>query len=212
MKASKEGIRHGRHYYDPCPPPPRKHFIIKLNVRGQFLELVSSSGVFSKDKVDLGTMVLIESLDLPEEGEVLDMGCGYGVIGITIAKLYPKLKVTMVDVNPVAVKLVRENIARNDVPNAEVLRSHLYSLLEGRRFNAIVTNPPLAAGYRTIFPMIEGAYAHLKEGGYLQLVLRKGVNAIPAKMEGVFHNIQTVSKKSGYRVFKSVRMPEKGTA
>jgi len=199
-------VQHTSHYYDSRPPKPKRHFIIKLNVKGQFLEFVSSSGVFSKDKVDLGTMVLIDSLELPDSGEVLDMGCGYGAIGIAIAKLYPSFKVTMVDVNPAAVKLVRENIDRNYVHNAEVMQSDLYSMLGGRVFDAIVSNPPLAAGYKTIFPMIEGAYSHLKEGGFLQIVLRKGVNAIPRKMEEVFQNVKTVSKESGYRVFKSSKL------
>lgn len=200
-------VRHTSHYYDSRPPRPRRHFIIKMDIRGQFLEFASSSGVFSKDKVDLGTIVLIDSLELPDSGEVLDMGCGYGAIGIAIAKLYPSLKVTMVDVNPAAVKLVRENIVRNYVQNAEALQSDLYRMLEGRSFDAIVSNPPLAAGYKTIFPMIEGAYTHLKDGGFLQIVLRKGINAIPRKMEGVFKNVTTVSKKSGYRVFKSSKIP-----
>jgi len=199
--------QHASHYYDSRPVQPKRRFFIRLNIRGQFLEFASSSGVFSKDKVDLGTLVLIDSLELPDSGEVLDMGCGYGAIGIAIAKLYPALKVTMVDVNPAAVKLVRENIERNDVQNAEVLHSDLYSLLGGRYFDAIVSNPPLAAGYKTIFPMIEGAFGHLRDGGFLQIVLRKGVNAIPRKMEDVFQNITTVSKKSGYRVFRSLKNP-----
>lgn len=157
----------------------------------------------------MGTLILIDSLKLSDSGEVLDMGCGYGVIGISIAKLYPALKVTMVDVNPAAVKLVRENIDKNVVPNAEVLHSDLYSVLGGRLFDAIVSNPPLAAGYKTIFPMIEGAYHHLKEGGFLQIVLRKGINAIPRRMEEVFKNVTAVSKKSGYRVFRSFKIPSR---
>ncbi|MBC7120739.1 MAG: class I SAM-dependent methyltransferase [Candidatus Methanosuratus sp.] len=199
--------QHGTHYYDSRPQQPKRRFIIRLNIKGQFLELASSSGIFSKDKVDLGTLVLIDSLNLPESGDVLDMGCGYGVIGITIAKLYPAIKVTMVDVNPAAVKLVRENIERNEVHNAEVLHSDLYSMLGGKDFDAIVSNPPLAAGYKTIFPMIEGAFDHLVEGGFLQIVLRKGVNAIPRKMEEIFHNVYVVSRKSGYRVFRSYKVP-----
>lgn len=198
----------GSHYFAPRPAPPKRKFVIRANIRGQFLELASSSGVFSKDKVDLGTLVLIDSLDLPERGEILDMGCGYGIVGITIAKLRPGVKVTMADVNPLAIKLVRENLERNLVHNAEAIRSDLYDLLGGRLFDMIVSNPPLAAGYKTIFPMIEGAFGHLKDGGLLQIVLRKGINRIPAKMEEVFHNVETVSRKSGYRVFRSVRAPQ----
>jgi 16S rRNA G1207 methylase RsmC len=74
--------------------------LIKFTLKGRIIELASSGGVFSKDKVDLGTQVLLSRLDLPERGDVLDLGCGYGVIGITIAKLRPGIKVTMADVNP----------------------------------------------------------------------------------------------------------------
>ncbi len=169
------------------------------------MELASCSGVFSKDRVDLGTLVLLESLSLPEKGDLLDIGCGYGVIGIVVAKARPGMRVTMAEVNPVAVRLVEENLERNCVTNAEVVRSDLYEGLTGRKFDMIVTNPPLAAGYKVVFPLIGGAREHLREGGYLQMVLRKGVNAIPRKMGEVFGNVELVSKGSGYKVFRSVR-------
>lgn len=194
------------HYFTkPATKKPRR-YSIRLDFAGQTISLVSSSGVFSKDHVDLGTLVLLESISLPEEGEVLDMGCGYGALGIAIAKSRPRVKVTMVDVNPLAVKLARENIEKNQVSNAIALRSDLYSQLEGKKFDAIFSNPPLAAGYKTIFPMIEGAKLYLKENGCLVLVLRKGTNAIPRKMKEVFNNVLLISRKSGYKVFLSKKL------
>jgi 16S rRNA (guanine1207-N2)-methyltransferase len=180
--------------------------MLNMEIRGQRIELESCSGIFSKDKVDNGTLLLVASMELPEKGSLLDMGCGCGAIGIAAARLNPKLMVTLVDTNPVAVRLARNNIAANDLDNAEALESDLYSNLAGRRFNAIVSNPPLASGYKVIFPMIEGAKDHLLEGGSLQLVLRKGVNAIPAKMEMAFGNVEILSRKGGYRVFLSRKM------
>ncbi|MGC8935858.1 MAG: class I SAM-dependent methyltransferase [Candidatus Methanomethylicaceae archaeon] len=194
------------HYFTkPAIKKPRR-YNIRLDFAGQTISLVSSSGVFSKDHVDLGTLVLLESVSLPDEGEVLDMGCGYGALGIAIAKSRPRVKVTMVDVNPLAVKLARENIEKNQVSNAIALRSDLYSQLEGKKFDAIFSNPPLAAGYKTIFPMIEGAKLYLKENGFLVLVLRKGTNAIPKKMKEVFNNVFLISRKSGYKVFLSKKL------
>jgi len=196
------------HYYSREPPKERRRFVLRLDIKGHRIELASSSGIFSKDRIDLGTLVLLESMVLPDEGEVLDMGCGYGVIGITISKMRPRLRVTMVDVNPTAVKLAKENIDTNNVTNATAIHSNLYSSLEGRKFNLIISNPPLAAGYKVIFPLIEGAKSHLSEGGNLQLVLRKGINAISKKMNEVFDNVELVSRKSGYKVFRSINRNE----
>ncbi len=193
----------GHHYFSRKQPPAKKNFKLNMELRGQRIELESCSGIFSKDKIDNGTMLLAASMELPEEGSLLDMGCGCGAVGIAAARMKPRLRVTMVDVNPVAVRLTKVNIEANGVENSEALESDLFSNLEGRCFDVIVSNPPLAAGYRVIFPLIEGAKEHLLPGGSLQIVLRKGVKAIPAKMYAVFGNVETISKKSGYRVFKS---------
>jgi len=192
------------HYYSKEQPKERKIFVLRLDIKGHHLELTSSSGIFSKDRIDLGTLVLLGSMVLPEQGEILDMGCGCGVIGITVAKVRPRSRVTMVDINPTAIKLAKENIETNSVTNATVIDSDLYSGLEGQKFDLIISNPPLAAGYKVVFPLIEDAKSHLRKGGYLQLVLRKGVNAIPKKMNEVFGNVELVSRKSGYKVFRSI--------
>jgi 16S rRNA (guanine1207-N2)-methyltransferase len=192
------------HYYSKEQPKERKRFVLRLDIKGHRLELTSSSGIFSKDRIDLGTLVLLRSMVLPEEGEILDMGCGCGVIGITVAKVRPRSRVTMVDINPTAIKLAKENIETNSVTNATAINSDLYSGLEGQKFDLIISNPPLAAGYKVVFPLIEDSKSHLREGGYLQLVLRKGVNTIPKKMNEVFGNVELVSRKSGYKVFRSI--------
>lgn len=196
-----------QHYYSRSPRRSDRSYVIKFTIKGRIIELASSGGVFSKEKVDLGTQVLLASLELPDRGALLDLGCGYGAIGITIAKLRPGIKVTMADVNPIAVKLATQNIERNAVDNASAVISDLYSGLGGARFDMIVSNPPLAAGYAVIFPMIEGAFNSLNPCGRLVLVLRKGINAIPKRMEEVFGNVTLVSRRSGYRVFMSEMMP-----
>ena len=194
-----------RHYFSKKPAVAGKRFELRLEIGGRCIRLCSCGGIFSKDRVDRGTIVLLTSLILPEKGKVLDMGCGCGVIGTAIASMRPKLRVTMVDVNPLAVKLAVENIEDNEIPNAEAFQSDLYSNLDDRLFDTIVSNPPLAAGYKVIFPLIEGAADHLKQGGSLQLVLRKGVNAIPKRMKEVFGNVELSSRQSGYKVFRSIK-------
>ncbi|MDD1766696.1 MAG: methyltransferase, partial [Candidatus Methanomethyliaceae archaeon] len=192
-------------YYSGEQQKEKKRFVLRLDIKGHRLELSSSSGIFSKDRIDLGTIVLLGSMVLPEEGEILDMGCGCGVIGITVAKVRPRSRVTMVDINPTAIKLAKENIEKNSVTNAIAINSDLYSGLEGQKYDLIISNPPLAAGYKVVFPLIEDSKSHLKKGGYLQLVLRKGVNAIPKKMYEVFGNVELLSRKSGYKVFRSIK-------
>jgi len=195
------------HYF--TKQPIRHKYKISFEIEGVIINLLSSDGVFSKKYIDTGTKVLIESIvrkiPIYENAEILDLGCGYGVIGITIAKLNPKAKITMVDINPLAIKLTNENIKLNLVENAIVIRSHLYSQLENRKFDFIISNPPLAAGYKVIFPLIEEAKEHLKEGGRIIIVLRKGINAIPKKMKDVFGNVELLYKRAGYRVFQSIK-------
>jgi len=202
-----------QHYYSKKPRKSTKRFSMSLDIKGRHITLASCGGVFSKSKVDLGTIVLLEALSLPKQGDVLDMGCGCGVIGISLAVMRPSIDVTMVDVNPIAVKLAKENIESNGIENAAAFQSDIYCALAGRTFDVIVSNPPLAAGYKVIYPMIEGALDHLKEGGSLQIVLRKGVNAIPKKMGDIFGNVELISRKSGYKVFRSVKkcVPKKQT-
>jgi 16S rRNA (guanine1207-N2)-methyltransferase len=194
-----------QHYFSKAPVKGGRKYALRLEIRGQRIELSSFSGLFSKKRVDLGTEVLIESIILPDAGEALDMGCGCGIIGIAVAKTRRRLKVTMVDVNPMAVKLAQDNLEDNCVSNAVALESDLYSALEGKTYDVIFSNPPLAAGYKVIFPLIEGAAEHLNEGGSLQIVLRKGVNAIPKKMEEVFGNVELIARRSGYKVFRSIK-------
>lgn len=197
------------HYFTGRVKDKRRSYEIKFNFEGIAIRLLSCNGIFSKKYVDTGTEVLLkalfECLKIPENLEILDLGCGYGIIGITIAKMRPKSSITMVDVNPIAIKLARENAKINELSNVTIIKSDLYSQLEGKKFDLIVSNPPLAAGYKVVFPLIVGAKEHLRENGSLVLVLRKGLNAIPKKMFETFGNVNLIIKKSGYRVFQSIK-------
>lgn len=191
------------HYYSKGQPKKRKRYALRLDIKGHRLEFSSSSGIFAKDRIDLGTLVLLGSIVLPEDGDILDMGCGCGIIGVTVAKVRPRMRVTMVDINPTAIKLAKENIEANSITNATAINSDLYSALKEQKYDLIISNPPLAAGYKVVFPLIENSKIHLKKDGSLLLVLRKGVNAIPKKMNQVFGNVNLVSRKSGYKIFSS---------
>lgn len=195
------------HYYSREPKTPYKRSVISDYIRGVTVEFVVSSSVFSKDRIDPGTRVLIESLEVPREGLVLDVGCGYGVIGISIAKLNPKLKVYMVDINKRAVKLARENVVRNGVEDrVVVLEGDLYEPVKNLKFNAIVSNPPYAAGFKVVERLIRESINYLLVGGTLQIVARKGSEKVKRVMLETFRNVETIGRSRGYKVFKSYKV------
>jgi len=202
------GVGQGHeHYYSRRPRCPLKLGLIKTRLRGRYFEFYTASGVFSKRRIDLGTRLLIEVMELPEEGLALDVGCGYGAIGIVAAAIRPRLKVILTDVNQRAVWLARRNVRRNLVSaNAEVRHGFLYEAVEGLAFDVVLSNPPIAAGMKVVEALIRGAEERLRPGGTLQIVVRSKLARRPmAMMEQYFGNVEIVARKSGYRVFKSVK-------
>ena len=147
-------------------------------------------------------------MEVPREGRLLDLGCGYGAIGIVAALISPGLEVVMTDVNPRAVSLAAENAARNGAKNARATKGSLYEPVAGETFDAIVTNPPISAGMaRVVEPIIMGAPAHLRAGGSLQLVVQsnKGGKTVASMMEETFGEANVLAKGSGYRVLTAVK-------
>ncbi len=190
-----------QHYFSRRPRRGGGRRLIGCFLRGVTVEFYVYPGVFSARGVDEGTRLLVESAVVPEEGVVLDMGCGYGVIGVTLAKRYPGLRVVMVDVNPAAVELSRMNARLNGVAGrVEVLQGSLYDPVEGRVFDAIISNPPMSAGMRVVEAIVRGAPRHLRRGGWLELVVRRGAQRVASLMEEVFGSVQVLARKHGYRV------------
>lgn len=182
------------------------YILISDFIRGVTVEFEVVPGLFSYKEVDEGTKLLIEYAEIPQEGVVLDLGCGYGAIGVALAKINPKLRVYMVDINPEAVRLAERNAERNGVSDrVVVLRSNLYEAVKDLTFDAIYSNPPLAAGMDTVEKIVTEAPNHLKPGGSLQIVVRKGSEYISKLMEKVFGNVETLVSKKGYKVLKSTK-------
>ena len=177
---------------------------IEVRLRGNTLKFYTGSGVFSIGKVDKGTDLLIEKCVIKPDWKILDLGCGYGVIGISIANAFPSTFVLMTDINQRAVKLSRMNIDLNNLENVEVRQSDIYHKIQGK-FDTIVTNPPQLAGKKICFEIIEKAKGYLKKNGLFQLVARhnKGGKMLEKKMNDVFGNVEDIAKKSGYRVYIS---------
>jgi 16S rRNA (guanine1207-N2)-methyltransferase len=193
------------HYFSEHPKSEPRLGLVCTYLRGRPFEFLTSSGVFSKKRVDLGTRLLIESMVLPRHGSVLDLGCGYGAVGIAAAVLNPRLYFMLVDVNFRAVWLARRNAERNRAFNVEVRRGFLYEPVERLVFDSVLSNPPVTAGLKVVKAMISGAPEHMTRKALFQMVVRSKVGGKRLQMffEEAFGNVEVLARGSGYRVLMS---------
>jgi len=198
------------HYYSKKPSTKYYKTLISDVIRGVPVEFYVAPGVFSKGKVDYGTRLLIEVAVLPDTGTVLDVGAGYGVIGITIAKLNPKLRVYMVEINRRAYELCLQNIKLNDVEDrVTVLLGDLYEPVKNLKFDMIISNPPYSAGMYIVEKLIVESKNYLNQNSTLQIVAKKGQETVKNLMLKTFGNVEILARKSGYKVFMSVNKNSK---
>ena len=192
------------HYYSQEPNVPLKTRMIEVVIRGERFRFITSSGVFSFGKLDRGTKLLLENMVLEKNWRVLDLGCGYGAIGI-VASCFVNY-VVMTDINKRAVSIAKKNLKINNVKNAEVRWGHLYEPVKGERFHSIITNPPVHAGKDVLREIVINAPLHLYDGGLLQIVIRtnQGAKYIKSLMERNFKEVIEVSKGSGFRVYAGI--------
>lgn len=194
------------HYYSEHPTSDIKEKTFNAAINGRVLSLVSVSGVFSNEaKIDRASELLIKSFK-PSGRSVLDLGCGYGAIGLFIKSLYPHQTVCLSDINERAVDYSILNARANHL-DVKVLKSDLFSSFSGMKFDDIVTNPPIAAGKKLITRLIDESFDYLNRGGALWLVAfhNKGGSTLKDIMKNRFGNVEDVEKQGGIRVYKSVR-------
>jgi 16S rRNA (guanine1207-N2)-methyltransferase len=200
----KKPSKPAEHYFSSAPKCDDRFGIVRANLRGRNFEFLTSSSVFSKKRVDLGTHVLIDAMVLPKKGYVLDIGCGYGAVGLAAAASNPNLWVVMTDVNMRAVRLAKQNLEANRISNAEVRYGYLYEPVEQMRFDCILSNPPVSAGMDMVKAIIAGASKALLPGGSFQMVIRSkiGAKALPEAFCSAFGNCTVLARESGYRVLQ----------
>lgn len=196
------------YYYSKNPDVVHDQQEWEFTLRGQALTFVTDNGVFSKRTVDFGTRTLLDTFDfaaLPA-GPLLDVGAGYGPIGLTLAKEQPQRHVDLVDVNELALSLARENAQRNQISNVTIFSSDQYAAVTDQ-YAAILTNPPIRAGKPVVHGILSGAYAHLLPGGVLTVVIQKkqGAPSAQQKMQEVFGNVAVLAKNKGYFILQSRR-------
>jgi len=197
-------------YFTKNPTTKDDIYKFKWNALGEEFVFNTSNSVFSKSAVDFGTMTMIESFVTNErgfEGSILDLGCGYGPVGVILAKIMSKVKITMLDINERAVKLSEMNAKENKVAEKiNVLQSNILESTE-EKFDRILTNPPIRAGKETVYSFFDKSHEHLNEGGKLYVVIQKkqGANSAIDKLNSLFGNCETIYKKAGYFILYCIK-------
>ena len=171
-------------------------------IRGKKFTFNSDNGVFSKNGVDFGSRLLLDFIPLEEVGgKILDLGCGYGVIGIALNKL-TGANVDMVDVNLRALHLTEINVSANKCQNINVFESNVYENVN-TKYTSIVTNPPIRAGKKVVYDMLFNAKDYLTDDGNLYFVIRKqqGAKSMISDLEKEY-DLEILEKKKGYYIIK----------
>ena len=191
-------------YYAENPDAAHDIHELRVDLLGEKMTFLTDAGVFSKKMVDFGSQLLLKCLEVNEGETVLDVGCGYGPLGLSLAKAYG-VQATMVDINNRALDLARQNAERNKV-EVTIFQSNIYEQVEGK-FDHVISNPPIRAGKQVVHEIIEKSRDFLKDGGDLIIVIQKkqGAPSAKSKMEDVFGNCEIVKKDKGYYILRSVK-------
>ena len=190
-------------YFDNVEDLAHENITFSYKLFGETFTLKSDAGVFSKDGLDDGSRFLLETIAKTDLGsDILDLGCGVGPIGLTLAKLDPSRHLTLADVNLRALDCARSNAKALGVEGqVEILQSDVYENID-KTFSTIGTNPPIRAGKKVTYAMYAGALSHLNEGGSLILVIRKaqGAPSCQRYLETLFKEVSVVASHKGYRI------------
>ena len=189
------------HYYSEQPNTPSEPTAIKLYYEKKAYPFITDHGVFSKARLDFGTDLLLKTTMDSLEGEVLDLGCGYGPVGVLVY-LHKKIICDMVDVNERALDLARKNLKLNGA-KGNVFSSDGFAKIE-KNYDAILLNPPIRRGKEVIYRLFKEAKAHLAPGGRLLIVIQKkqGMKSAKEKLESLFVEVNTLDKKAGYYILE----------
>ncbi|RWZ52131.1 class I SAM-dependent methyltransferase [Halobacillus fulvus] len=197
------------HYYSKQTSAKSEEKSWTFQLRGFPFTFTTDHAVFSKGEVDFGSRLLIDAFEEPSvQGDLLDLGCGYGPIGLSLAKSFPERQVIMVDVNERALSLAEKNAKQNHVSNVTIKESDRLQGLDGHTFSAILTNPPIRAGKEVVHAMFEEAAEALMDQGELWVVIQKkqGAPSAKRKMEELFSHVDVASKSKGYYIFRAKKV------
>ena len=204
----ERGAAKHAHYFDAQPEVESKRRVLHLRTPDLALELQADRGVFGSRAIDLGTLTLLKEAPMPPlEGDLLDLGSGYGPIAIALARRAPRARVWAVDVNERALELTRANAVTSKTPN--VVAALPDEVPEQLRFAAIYSNPPVRVGKAALHELLQRWLPRLAPGGKAYLVVQRnlGADSLATWLEGQGYQVQRVKSKKGYRVL-AVAAPE----
>jgi len=190
------------HYYTQTPSSDHKFAPCDYEYRGHALHFTTDAGVFSRGEVDYGTDVLLNALPDELTGRILDLGCGWGAVGVSVGKRWPGCAIVMSDVNERALELSARNARSNGV-TAQTILSDGLSQIPGD-FDAVITNPPIRAGKQVIYGMFRDCAGKLRKGGALYLVIRKqqGAESALKYLKTIYADVETIEKSGGFWVIR----------
>ena len=205
------------HYFSEKQEVKSDRKIIKYEIENKKFEFVTDNGVFSKTKVDFGTDVMLKVFlrgnmnKKNQKFDVLDIGCGYGVVTVIVKAFFENVKTMSSDVNERALELTTENLLKNEVvkdenDDFEVRKSFVFDNIS-EKFDVILSNPPIRTGKQTIFQIYEKSFEHLNKNGefYCVIQTKHGAKSTQKKLEEVFGNCETLEINAGYRIFRSIK-------
>lgn len=194
------------HYFENDDSVISEPATITYDFQGKHLTYTTDHGVFSRQRLDFGSRVLMDSVDIGDARSMLDVGCGYGTMGIALKSVHENLQVLMTDVNKRAISLAKENIKCNNLEGIDVIESDVYENVHDR-YDLVISNPPIRAGKKVVSAIISGSYDHLNKGGRLVIVIQKKQGAPSAKklMEEIFGNATVIKKDKGYYILQSYK-------
>ena len=199
------------HYFSEKQDVKSAKKVINYKIKDEKFEFLTDNGVFSKTKVDFGTDAMLRAF-LDENKklgniQILDIGCGYGVVSVVLKRFFEKAKILSTDVNERALELTRENIQKNNrTDDFEVRKSFVFDNIS-ENFDMILSNPPIRAGKQVIFEIYEKSFFHLNKNGkfYCVIQTKHGAKSTKKKLEELFGNCTTLVIEAGYRIFRCVK-------
>ena len=196
------------HYFDEIPTSESNIKEIKFSLYGQDYAYYTDNGVFSKSRIDEGSYIFLKVLlPLHLDGRILDLGCGYGPIGLTIAQNSKEARVDLADINSRALALASKSGERLNLNDrVTFLHSDIFEKIEGP-YDSIVVNPPIRAGKVVTYRMYLESKQYLIDGGSLYVVIRRkqGAESALKYIETVFENVSVLHKEKGYWIIKATK-------